>query len=381
MTPLADRPAVAWEEGFGSTEADGEALSGLIDAVPGATLFNTFEWLTTWVGAMAGGRSVHTLSVRRGERLSACVPLTYGREIMCGLPVRSLRFAGEPLADRVALVAEGDDVRRLVWDALVAFPRPWDVAVLSELPDDPSQRVAVERWGAARGIGCLWRRCARSPILELDGRGPDGIRAGYSKTLATRLRRSRKRLETAGAVRFERLVPEPGDVDGLVRACKSIEDASWKGRRSVGIFSEPGRSRFFRELSRRFSAKRWLDIGLLRLDDRLISYRYGFRFKNVYFDYNLAFDPAYAPLSPGRILLDEMVASSAAAGLSAVDASRGALDHGHQLEEWTDRSLDHYRLWLFAPTVRGRLLGTIRRRLLPGLRVIRAAGGRRRVPA
>ncbi len=79
----------------------------------------------------------------------------------------------------------------------------------------------------------------------------------------------------------------------------------------------------------------------------MISYRFGFRFRNIFLEDNLAFHPDWAAMAPGRILLEEMIASSTDLGLRAVDASRSGLFHAHQLQEWTEEKIDHFQLWQF----------------------------------
>jgi CelD/BcsL family acetyltransferase involved in cellulose biosynthesis len=373
-------PTVSWEPdlaGFGNAGGD---LAALVASVPGTTFFNTWEWLSCAASALPPGRSLHVLAIRENGTLVACVPLTWGSERLHGVPVRSVRLLGDPLADRVGLLVAGEDDdrrRRFVLDAIVEFPKPWDVILLSELVEDPGLRALVRGWAHERGIGVHWRHCARSPVLALGQADVRALRASYPKTLTTRLRRSRKRLEAAGKVEFERRLPGPGDVERVLDAFKAIEDASWKGEREVGIFSTAGRYRFFRALSEAIARRGWLDVGMLSLDGRLISYRYGFRFQGVYLDYNLAYAPEFARLSPGRILLDEMITSSLELGLAAVDASRGAVGDGHQLQEWTDRYVDHYQLWVLAGSARGRLLLALRQGLRPALQRVRDLVGRR----
>jgi CelD/BcsL family acetyltransferase involved in cellulose biosynthesis len=369
--------AVSWAGDLDGLGRDGGDLTALLSTVRGSTFFNAWEWTSGSAAALPPRRSLHVLSVRKDGTLVACLALTWGPERIHGLPVRSVRLLGDPLADRVAVpLAPGEPgLGRVLLDALMTFPLPWDAIVLSELVEDRALMALITAWASERGVGLHWRHCARAPIIGLDAPDVGALRATYPRTLQTRLRRSRKRLEAAGAVRFERSTPTPAEVDPLLGTFKTVEDRSWKGRRGGGIFGPPDRFAFFRALSLRIAARGWLDVGLLRLDGRVISYRYGFRFGGVYLDYNLAYDPDYAGLSPGRILLDEMIASSLELGLAAVDASHGTVRDGHQLQEWTERYTDHYQLWLLGGTLRGRALAILRNRVKPGVDRWRASSG------
>ena len=365
--------ALSWERDLASLGPDGRDLTTLAGSVAGTTFFNTWEWTSCVAAALDPARSLHILVVRRQGELVAWVPLTCGAERLHGLPVRTVRLLGDPLADRVALmIADAEPgLRGVVLDALVAFPEPWDVILLSELIADRTLVDVIGTWAAAHRTPVHWRHCARSPILHLHHRDVAALRAAYPKTLRTRLQRSRKRLTEAGEVRFARWLPDVEQVEPLLEAFKRVEDLSWKGGKGVGIFSG-SRAAFFRDLSLAIAPKGWLDVGTLHLDGNLISYRYGFRFGGRYLDYNLAYDPQFARLSPGRILLDEMLASSLEVGLSAVDASHGSIHGGHQLQEWTDAYSDHAQLWILGRTARGRLLSIARNRLRPALHGLRA---------
>ena len=360
------------------------AWRALVSATPTAGFFSTWEWVSSAARAVRGPAVAQVIALRAAEELVACLPLVWQRERLHGLPARTLRFLGHPLSDRVTVLATGGDARlqRAVLDASLRCARPWDAAVLSELPEDPRLRAVIDEWARGRGLVTHWRHCARSPILRLDVPDVPALRGAYPKSLATRLRRSRKRLEAAGVVRFERRTPAPEEVSALLRRFKAIEDVSWKGQAGVGIFSTPDRQRFFEDVGCAVAVQGWLDVGMLYLDERMISYRLGFRHRGVFFDYNLAFDPTYAGVSPGRILLDEMIASSLELGLSAVDGSRGGLDRPHQLGEWTQRFLDHHEVWILRRTPVGRALALLRNVVRPGLHRWRAwrERGRREVP-
>ncbi len=347
-------------------------LEELIGAVPQAGLFSTAEWLDCAAAALPPERTLHTLYVFCGSTPVACLPLTRGRERILHIPAISLRLLGDPLTDRAPLLIHPAHpyLISFVLDQLLHAPFHWDLAILSELPEDLSFRAAVERWRQMRQTSIEWQHCSRSPVLRLRHKDKNELRASYPKTLATRLRRSRKKLEAGGQVQFQRLLPSPEEAVRLVSELKRIEDVSWKGAAGVGIFSAKERCAFFRDLSVRLAARGWLDIGLLRQNDRLISYRYGFRFRGVFLDYNLAYHPDWAPMAPGRILLEEMIASSVELGLEAVDASRSGLFHQHQLQEWTGDYMDHFELWIFSRSLRGKGLNLLRRRIRPGVKKI-----------
>jgi CelD/BcsL family acetyltransferase involved in cellulose biosynthesis len=197
------------------------------------------------------------------------------------------------------------------------------------------------------------------------------LTADCAGSLRTRLRRARKRLAEAGTASYERIRPGPEQVPALLATIQAVEEASWKGRRGVGIFSTESNRRFFAALAERLASRSQLEIWLMRLDGQVISYRFAFLLENTFYDYNLAFLPEFDRLSPGRVLLDEIVAACARDGLAAVDASRASLRSGHILRDWTDEYVDHHQLWIFNRGIRAHLLRGVRFGLKPIVKRLR----------
>lgn len=354
----------SWQRSLHQGAATLEQVDVLLECLPHATLFNTPQWCQSAAGVLLGPRALHVLTVTDGDTLAAWVPLTAGPEHIHGLMLRTLRLLGHPYNDRVALPMRGGDVALagIVVDALLACPYRWDVLIVSELYDavERSQLDAVLT--ARPALGVEWRACSNSPVLRLTETPQAAQRA---RSAATRTARARRKLAAAGEIRFERQLPTAEQVPQLVGVCKAIEDRSWKGTQGLGIFSSPTGERFFTAVGVCLAARGWLDVGLLYLDGKPVSYRFGFRYRNVFLDFNLAFDPAYSACAPGRILLDDMIASSRQQGLDAVDASRSSRAEPHLLADWTDERIEHHELWLFGPSLRGRLIGWARRHVRP----------------
>jgi CelD/BcsL family acetyltransferase involved in cellulose biosynthesis len=361
---------VEWRGQADALDALAREWADLVERDPEASLFQTPEWLITWWRHVGAGR-LRVLTVRRGGRLVALVPMAERRERVCGVPAQVLALLGEPEADRLGLLADPDpDAALAAASAVVGAARSVDVLRLAEVPVGSRADEALRLITDTRGTAASRRVCARAPVLALD-RPWRTIEAGYSRTLRTRLGQARRRQRKAGGLDFRRWQPEPTEVPALLASFREVERRSWKGARSAGIFADEGHWRFFLDLSRRLAQRGWLDVATLSTGDRLVAYRYGFRFREPFLDYNLAHDPADARLSPGRVLLDEVVRDSHRLGLVAVDASRGSLEPAHLLADWTPFSRWHARWTIFGPHARARALALAERRLKPVWRCLR----------
>jgi CelD/BcsL family acetyltransferase involved in cellulose biosynthesis len=355
---------VEWNEGKGSDRSIDE-WSALVDRSPLATIFQTPEWVIPWRLHMDSGVP-RDLAVRNGDRLVGLVPLAEKCEKEIGLPVKVMTLAGEPQSDRSGLLFDPEvpEVLDRIVHSLLDAARSVDMIRLSELETErPESRALI---AASRSLGARIssKVCARAPILSL-ARPWSEIAAGIRPSNRSRLQRARKRQHAAGGFEFKRWQPEPEEIHELLPLLREIEDRSWKGGERLGIFSPLERWSFVNDFARRFAARRWLDVALLTQGGRPIAYRFGFRFRGVFHDYNLAHDPEAASFSPGRTLLDDVIQDSHRLGLLAVDASRGGLFNPHLLGDWTTEARWHRKWMIFGTSARGRMLAAIERHAKP----------------
>ncbi len=365
---------VTWLDAGSATDELRREWNALLERDPDASIFQTPEWVETWWQHLGRGRA-RTLTIRRQGRLVALLPLCLSRESVRGLPVRVLACIGEPEADRLGVLSDPGDAEALdvAVEVLAAAADFADMVRLYEVATDSRAAAALERLRQRRPGRVAHRLCSRAPVFGLGGPW-EAIEAGYSRALRTRLRRARTRQAKAGGLEFRRWQPEPAQVPELLARLSKVEAKSWKGRLGVGIFSTPERTRFYADLSLKFARRGWLDVAVLERDGDVVAYRYGFRFRGLFLDYNLAHRAADENLSPGRVLLDEVVRDSHRLGLAGVDASRGSLDREHLLADWASTSRWHARWLLFGPTLRGRLLAFGETRARPALRRLARAG-------
>lgn len=325
--------------------------------------FASWEWMEVYAGyAVKNQSQLRLLSIYRDKELIALIPFQLRTEMQLGMRLRTLRLLGDPLADLYSFPRCDAPFMHTLLNALYSKPPIWDVVILSELTPDAYGDSLLRQCIDESARPWHRRHASRSPILNVPRQTEHP--PTYSKSLGTRLKRARAKLANAGQAHFRQISPRPHEVDRHMYIIKSIEDASWKGRSSQGICSTTVKYTFFRELAYRFAQNGWLDIWYLELNNQVISYRFGFRHNKVFYDYNLAYLPEFAHLSPGRVLLDEIILRAPQHQLERIDASRGSLHDPHLLTDWSKQYRDHFRWWLFMPTLSGKtlalMLNTIR---------------------
>ena len=345
-----------------------EEWNHLLAGSAGDSVYLTHEWMTTWWRHCGGTGDLFVVLVRDGGHLIGIAPLMIVRDHWRGVPARYLRFVSFPLADRTDFILSrrrAACVEALI-DLFLRESRRWDILHLTEILETSETLGCLEDSCRRRNLLLTKRLSSRPPFIRLD-RDWDVIQAGFSGKFRRRLRVDRARLVKRGQVRFERVVPRTGEVEALIRLLAQVERRSWKGKWGVGFLTRAGQVDFALEVSQALAVRGSLDVALLWLDERLIAYRFGFRYDHKFWDYNVAYDPAYEDLAPGHVLLGWLIEDSCRIGLREVDASRATLK-GHVLEQWTREARCQYDVSIFNSSLYSRALGFVDARIKPVFR-------------
>lgn len=307
--------------------------AALLPAVPGHTVFQTWEWNRTWWKAFGRGRWPCIVGVERaGGELVALAPwmVTFDR----GRRLRRIEFVGTPnwasdYAD--VLVARGQDeaLEPMVrW--LVRRIGPHTEIDLRHLREDSPTTAAL---GALlTGAGVPWRmvEMARAPTRLLGDAEAD--RALLDKKS---LRRHHGALARSG--RLEYRVAE--SLDEVLAELPTFFDQHVRRREAAGTrsqFLNPQQREFYVELARRLFPRGWLHFSVVRLDGAPIAYHFGLQYRGSYLWYKPSFEPRLARRSPGEVLLRYLIADVLDRGFAELDFTVGD-------ESFKDRFANHQR--------------------------------------
>lgn len=275
---------------------------------PAATPFQHPAWLLPWWRNLWGGGRACWLALRDGARLAGLAPL-----FVWGTETRCVSLAGAGISDYLGFLIEPEHEAAgasLVLDWLNRRAAAWDLCDFQELRHDSPLLAAVPT-GAAEV-----ETCAVCPVVRLP-RSADEFFAGLRGHFRRNLFRARQRVANGGGA-VEAAGPE--DFDELLSALFRLHAARWNALGQPGVLAavEP----FHREAARAF-----LDCGMLRLyglrmPAGLAGVLYGFAGHGSFYAYLDGFDPAFAHLSPGTVLVGHAVACAIAEGLAEFDFLR-----------------------------------------------------------
>jgi CelD/BcsL family acetyltransferase involved in cellulose biosynthesis len=188
--------------------------------------------------------------------------------------------------------------------------------------------------GGVRGLafdhlvdGCAdfepWVETRRvSPFVEVSG-GLDGYRGRASRSgkdnIAQARRRAGKAARELGPVRFAAESTDAALLDQVI----ALKRAQYAASGARDFFAEPGR----RDLVHRLLLTTGCDFGgilsTVHAGEHLIAAHFGLRADHVLHWWFPIYDPSFAHLAPGWILLRELVSAAPALGITRIDLGRG----------------------------------------------------------
>lgn len=161
-----------------------------------------------------------------------------------------------------------------------------------------------------------------SPYLDTTG-GLDGYLARASRTgkdnMGQARRRAAKAERTSGPVRFDADVVD----DAVLARVIELKRAQYAATGGRDYFRQPDRIDLMHRLLHTRDPAFAGILSTLHINDRLVAAHFGIRSDHVLHWWFPVYDPAYAQLSPGWVLLREIVAATPRLGILRIDLGRG----------------------------------------------------------
>jgi CelD/BcsL family acetyltransferase involved in cellulose biosynthesis len=324
------------------------------------TVFQNYATVRTWARHFLRGEGerhrLHVAVVRHRGRAALILPLVISR----AGPFRVARMAGDPIAQYSDLLVDPEIDAEAAFEAALQSVRAAgaDAIVFRRVRED-SALLALAAPHARPGINA-----SSAPYADLSGFADyDSLLQSLSKNMRKGLRNRRHHLDKTGGAAFELLT-------GGAQARQAVADAlnmkrSWLIQRGAvsTAFLDPHTRECLLDLAEDRSG---VGAVVLRLSVKgePAAIRFGFEYQNTYFAYMSAYDPAFAHLAPGKMLMDFYLSAFDKRGLTCIDMLPPSSRHK---TDWCDAEtkVGDYTLPL---TQRGRVYAEVyQERLRPGL--------------
>jgi len=302
--------------------AEIEAVWRLASTELAGYVFQSFDWLAVWnatVGVSQGIAPVLVHVADAGARTMMLIPLGIRRFHGC----RVLGFLGgeesdykAPLIDRTfATLCSAADFAKL-WTIILRRLPPFDIVSFSAMPetivDVPNPFVTLH------GSAHTGYSYAATPL-------PDSFET-YRQAHKSALFRKAARLLRDGAgqgtVRLER-VADPAEM------LETLDlTLAWKRKRYGDDCMSPGVERFYRQILRPRRMAVTPFVARLWIEDAIVATEIGMVQGNRFYGLLTAYESgSWARLSPGRLLMAEIVRWCIGEGLETFDLTRGDEDY------------------------------------------------------
>jgi CelD/BcsL family acetyltransferase involved in cellulose biosynthesis len=181
------------------------------------------------------------------------------------------------------------------------------------------------------------------PVLALPA-DEDGLAdAAGSPRLLANLRYARRRAEKLGSVE---IVPaDETNLAELLDALFRLHAARWRERGEGGVLDEAAVRAVLADAAAGFLARGWLRLYALRIGGRTAAVQLGWAARRRAYYYIGGWDPAFAKLSPGALLVEHAVREAVREGAREFDFLRGREAYKYA---WGARDQPQFRRRLFA---------------------------------
>jgi CelD/BcsL family acetyltransferase involved in cellulose biosynthesis len=273
------------------------------------SIFNDFAYVrSVWRYFSEPTDRLHIVVVRHGGTIAAIAPwyITNGGQARQGSRmIRSISLLEGDKPD--ILVVEESEV---VWEEILRFLCQrwggWDMLRLDELTEEsPALRHRLPGMSRFRRENTPMHA---SYFVSLQGRWEDYFTARPKGVQKSYLRRLRRLAEQAGPVSFLCL-DQPDHIRQGLQRYVALEQLSWKKGTGIGISRSAASLGFYQEVLPELARRGRAEIHLLQANGIDIAACLKFKGRQKVYSRETTFHPAYAPYSPGTLLLAHSIQS------------------------------------------------------------------------
>ena len=348
----------------------------LYDGCPGATPFNSWEWLFSWWQVYGEGRELRLLAWYMDKALVGVAPLYLATEkTQLGTACRVLRFVGDGSfdSDYLSLLARPDArtfIARRFGEWLCAN-REWHALQLRELPETSGLPEVMRELASRVGLQCRLES-GRCGAVDLASSFDEYLRARQSR-FRTKIRSLLRRLEEERLVFESR--SEPRDLRRRLRSLFALHQGRWQEVGAPGVFGAAAKRRFYVHFVPRFARRGWLRLYSLRKGTSYLAHQLCFGHDGTTYLLQEGFDISNPASSYGQMLRAAVLRHLIQHGEARYDFLGGISKHK---EDWGARegkvvhlviARKQWRGWLYfnLPVWRERLAVEAKRVLPAGV--------------
>ena len=318
-----------------------------------ASVFQTWEWISTCRRHYGNGKRMVLITVRDGGRLIGLAPLELTS--MYGLPLKRLQFIGTGVSDYLDFVLDAD-TEELALSAIfrrLSEYRRWDLLDLQNIPENSPTR---KYWHISNGIPGWCGEMVEGeicPSLPLAGTWEE-MQSHFGKKMRFNLGYYERLMRRNFDVDLSELSSD--DIDDGMSAFFHLHTQRWRKRWLPGMLVGDRKQAFHREFAWLAHTRNWLRLHGLRLDGQLQSVLYCFAYNGRGYYYLGGFEPELSKYSPGTVLTGYAIRDAIEHGCREFDFLRGNEPYKSR---WTDQYSTNARLVIRKDTPGSKIAASI----------------------
>ena len=293
--------------------------SDLVALDPTGTFFHTPAYLKIWWEEFGSGRLLLAFVVDQSRTVGAC-----GFQVMDGILTFLGGFDVTDYMGPVGVPGMEEAVGKELLASLVGDVE-WGRADLRSMPAESPWLPALQ--GAAESQGLQVRRTDEgvAPTIALPSSYQEYLSSLPSKLRHEIGRTERRLIQEAGEYRITVSTPETlrSDMDRFLELHRSSPGPK-------GKFMHAGMEIFFRRLGDAFLVPHVFHLAFIEVAGKQAAGAIGFAFKNTFSLYNSAFDREFGHLSPGMVLVADLIRRAIESGRQIFDLLKGDLEYKYR---------------------------------------------------
>ena len=298
------------------------------------------------------------LLVRENGKLLSVAPffLTKGRFMK--MPVRKIELIGSGWGYECILLSQKkDECLEAIWQHLKTKSKDWTIMVFSQVFPENNIPYIVNSLKDANLA--FVTESITVPYIAIDTSWQEYL-SQRSYNFRRNLKNRRRRIEKLGKVELKRYTDKFNVSDVMDRVFK-ISQRTWKAQEGSSISSTNEVKKFYKDLAQCFYRNGWLDISILEVDGKAITYMFGASYGRKYFDIDTAYDLDYASVSPGNMLRNLLLEQLFGSNYSEFDF---VMPFDYK-KEYTSSYRNCSRIIVFNKTLYSQFFLLVRYKLLP----------------
>lgn len=289
------------------------------------SVFQTFDWHTSWWETFKDPSwELLLIAATAGDSLVGLAPLYLRPLTLEGRGGREIRFIGEGHGDYLTLILDRDreGLVELFVEEILRHAKGATRAVLREIPAETelAHYLRARSSQITSRIGLVGEMiCPRLCLADNDHRLNVILKKEGSKTRAAKLY---KQLGKLGEITVEHY-KDAGQILPLIGDFFQQHIVRWSVTQYPSLFLNPRNCSFYERFIVDLAPDGLVLLSALRLNDRPVAFHLGLASFGDFLYYKPTFDLSFAKLSPGEVLLRELIEMCASQGFEYFDFTRG----------------------------------------------------------